>query len=281
MKDSKLLPPCSYQGGKQRVSKQIVDYIFNTVAVDSTTQFFDLCCGSGTITLELISRGINPQNITMLDISSWGAFWKAVGDGTFSYDKFLECADKVPKDKSKIQDYMKLLSKEKVDEYECYQYILLQAASFGGKQIWTADGAWQNTSFRNYWQPTETSKRRSSVNPMMPMVDELCERVKAIVNSCKGINCIHGDIFNALNIIPEENCVIYIDPPYTNTTGYGFNFNLKDFLSELFDKTLCPIFVSEKESVSDEAIRLDFNGDKGAISGSKKGKNEEWLNIYR
>lgn len=63
-----ILPPCSYQGGKQRVSKEIIDYIFETSMIYGNTKFFDLCCGSGVITLELISRGIKPQNITMLDM---------------------------------------------------------------------------------------------------------------------------------------------------------------------------------------------------------------------
>lgn len=279
--NNSLLPPCSYQGGKQRVSKQIVDYIFHTTTVHNDTHFFDLCCGSGTITLEIISRGINPKNITMLDVSSWGSFWETIGNGSFSYDRFVEYANKVPKDKSKIQRYMKLLSKEKVGKDECYKYLLLQASSFGGKQIWVHGDEWQNTSFRNFWKPTETSKRRSPVNPMMPMVDELCQRVKLIVDYCQGVNCIHDDIYSILELIPQENCVIYIDPPYINTTGYGFEFDIHDFLSKLFDNTLCPVFVSEKESISDESIRLTFSGDKGAINGNKKRKNEEWLNVYR
>lgn len=276
-----MLPPCSYQGGKQRVSKEIVDYIFETSMIYDNTRFFDLCCGSGAITLELINRGINPQNIIMLDVSSWGTFWKSIGEGSFLYEKFLTYSDAVPRDKSKIQEYIKALSKENADIDECYKYILLQASSFGGKQIWNENGEWKNTSFRDYWQPTSTSKRKSPVNPMQPMIDVLCERVKIISERCVGVKCVHGDICDILEIIPKENCIIYIDPPYSNTTKYGFDFNLNDFLSELFDKTLSPIFVSEKEKISDEAIRLNFNGAKGGISGNKKCKNEEWLNVYR
>lgn len=281
MKRKVILPPCSYQGGKQRVSKEIIDYIFETSMIYNDTIFFDLCSGSGVITLELINRGINPRNITMLDASSWGTFWESIGQGTFSYEKFLLYADAVPRDKSKIQEHIKTLSKENADVDECYKYILLQASSFGGKQIWNENGEWKNTSFRDYWQPTATSKRRSPVNPMHPMIDVLCERVRIISEKCVGVKCIHDDIWNMLEIIPKENCIIYIDPPYSNTTKYGFDFNLNDFLSELFDKTLSPIFVSEKEKISDEAVRLNFNGAKGGISGNKKCKNEEWLNVFR
>lgn len=277
----KLLPPCSYQGGKQRVSKEIVDYIFTTTIIHDNTKFFDLCSGSGAITLELINRGIALQNITMLDASSWGVFWKAIGEEHFSYEKFLSYAGAVPRDKSKIREHMKTLSSENANMDECYKYILLQAASFGGKQIWNEQGEWKNASFRDYWQPTESSKRRSPVNPMQPMIDIVCERVKNISDRCVGIKCIHDDIWSALEIIPNENCIIYIDPPYQGTTKYGYNFNLNDFLGELFDKTLSPIFVSEKRKISNEAIELNFNGKKGGINGSRKHSNEEWLSVFR
>ncbi len=157
MKQTRILPPCSYQGGKQRVSKEIIDYIFSTTVIYQDTKFFDLCSGSGAITLELISRGIQPQNITMLDISSWGAFWESIGNGKFSYDKFLKYANEVPQDKDKIQSHIKKLSLESANIDECYKYILLQASSFGGKQIWNESGVWKNTSFRDYWQPTATT----------------------------------------------------------------------------------------------------------------------------
>ena len=249
--------------------------------INDNTKFYDLCCGSGAITIELINRGVKPNNIIMLDKSSWGAFWQNIGNGNFDIDKFYNYSQKVPREKEKIQNYILELSKQKVDEDECYVYLLLQASSFGGKQIWNENGEWKNTFFRSYWKPTETSKRRSPVNPMQPMIEELENRIKTISEKCIGINCIHDDIYSVLNMVDNENSVVYIDPPYSGTTRYGFNFNLSDFLSELFNNTLSPILVSEKESISEESVRLNFNGAKGGISGNKKGKNEEWLNIYR
>lgn len=278
----KLASPCAYQGGKQRVSKEIVDIIFEQNLIYNDTKFYDLCCGSGAITIELLNRGINPRNIIMLDISSWGKFWKSIGDGTFSFDKFKEYTDKVPRNKDLIQEYIQKLSKSNANIDEEYKYILLQASSFGGKQIWNENGVWQNTSFRSYWQPTATSKRRSPVNPMQPMIEPLVKRVKDIVDNCKGLACIHNDIYNVIPYIEgKDNCIVYIDPPYSNTTKYGFAFNLEEFLSILFDATLCPIYVSEKENISDDAIQLKFEGSKGGISGVKSGKNEEWLNVFR
>lgn len=278
-----LVSPCSYQGGKQRVAKEIVDYILNTTFLSKDTKFYDLCCGSGAVTVELLNRGVPPENITMCDKSSWGVFWKSIGEGMFDLNKFYKYSKAVPRDKSLIQAHIKELSKTNADVDEEYKYILLQASSFGGKQICKKDGKWQSPSFRNFWQPTETSNRRSVVNPMMPMIDELEKRVKILADNCKGLTCHHKDIYEMLDIIENDKSdkVIYIDPPYTNTSGYAFSFDYSDFLSKLFDVTVAHIFVSEKEKISDEAIQLNFSGAKGGINGNRKNKNEEWLNVYR
>ena len=278
-----LVSPCSYQGGKQRVAKEIVDYILNTTFFSKDTKFYDLCCGSGAVTVELLNRGVPPENITMCDKSSWGVFWKSIGEGIFDLNKFYKYSKAVPRDKSLIQAHIKELSKTNADVDEEYKYILLQASSFGGKQICKKDGKWQSPSFRNFWQPTETSNRRSVVNPMMPMIEELEKRVKILADNCKGLTCYHKDIYEMLDIIKNDKSdkVIYIDPPYTNTSGYAFSFDYSDFLSKLFDVTVAHIFVSEKEKISDEAIQLNFSGAKGGINGNRKNKNEEWLNVYR
>lgn len=280
----KMVSPCSYQGAKQRVAKEIVDYIFNTTQITNDMKIYDLCCGSGAITIELLNRGVSPTQIVMCDKSSWGVFWNSVGKGEFDLNTFYKYSKAVPRDKSKIQAHIKNLSKTSADIDEEYKYILLQAASFGGKQIWNTDGKWQNTSFRDYWQPTATSKRKSPVNPMQPMIEVLENRIEILVKRCKGLTCYHEDIYEMLNIIRNDqaNKIIYIDPPYTNTTGYGFNFDYVDFLKKLSNVTLAHIFVSEKEAISsDEAVRLNFSGAKGGISGNKKQKNEEWLNVFR
>lgn len=277
-----LVSPCSYQGGKQRVAKEIVDYILNTSFSTKDMKFYDLCCGSGAITVELLNRGISADHIVMCDKSSWGVFWKSIGRGTFDLNKFYSYSKEVPRDKSQIQKHMKVLSQTNADIDEEYKYILLQAASFGGKQIWNTEGKWQNTSFRDYWQPTVTSKRRSPVNLMQPMIGVLEKRIEDLVLNCKGLICYHTDVYEMLEVIKNDKTdkIIYIDAPYTNTTGYGFNFDLSDFPSKLFTVTVGYIFVSEKEILTDNAIKLNFFGAKGGISGNKKCKHEEWLNVF-
>lgn len=274
---TELTIPCSYQGGKYRIAKQIVE-IVNQYIKDENTKFYDLCCGSGAMSIELVNQGFCPSNIVMVDNSPWGLFWKQIGDGTFSLDLFRAWIDDVPKDVNRIQSFIKDLSLYPVYKTQTdisYMFLLLQASAFGSKSIWIKDDKWQNCSFRNYWLPTETSSRRSPVNPMMPMPETLFERVADLTVGMDGVNGIWGD---CNDIAIESNSVIYIDPPYSNTTGYGFEFDYMSFISKHRNNNI--ILLSEGRQLSDTAYNLTDRRSKGGISGERKKVNEEWLNIF-
>lgn len=280
--NKKLVPPCSYQGGKQRLAKQIVDIIFEQNEINEYTKFYDLCCGSGAITLELINRGIHPSNMTMVDKGVYGVFWNSVANNEFDLEIFKSEIDKLPELKD-IQKYLQELSNQDVDNDKLvYHYLLLQSGSFGSKQIWIENNRWKNNSFRSYWLPTETSSRRSPVNPMMPMPNTLYDRVKDIVEYLGGsINAINSDI-SKIEWHFDENSIVYIDPPYKNTTGYGNDFDYEEFI--INNWAYVNIYVSEgyKMNSVEDAILLSKGRTKGNISGDvKKKPTEEWLNIYK
>ena len=278
----KLVPPCSYQGGKQRLAKQIVDIIFEQNEINEETKFYDLCCGSGAITLELINRGIHPNNITMVDAGVYGAFWNSIANDEFDMDIFKQEINKLPSI-DKIQSHLQSLSNLEVDmDLLVYHYLLLQSGSFGSKQIWIEDNKWKNNSFRSYWTPTETSSRRSPVNPMMPMPNTLFDRVKNIVDYMAGsINAINSDI-SKIEWHFDKNSIVYIDPPYKNTTKYGFDFDYEEFI--INNWAYVNIYVSEgyKMDSVEDAILLSKGRTKGSISGNvKKKPTEEWLNVFK
>jgi len=278
IKEKILVPPCAYQGGKQRVAKDIIDRMFMETKYDEDTQFYDLCCGSGAISLELVNRGIYPNNIHMVDKSPWGLFWKQIGDTTFSTEMFQNWINSVPKDVSKIQEYIKGLSQVHVYNTQLdisYIFLLLQASAFGSKSIWIENEKWQNCSFRNYWLPTETSSRRSPVNPMMPMPNTLLERTEELSLEMEGVNGYYDYIEN-INI--KNNSIIYIDPPYDKTTKYGYEFDYMKFINTYKSKNI--IFLSEGRKLSDNAYLISSGREKGGISGERKVAHEEWLNIF-
>ena len=288
LKSDILEIPCSYQGGKQRLAKQIVDILYKENNINDDTKFFDLCCGSGAISLELINRGFNPNNITMIDNGCFGQFWQDIANGEFDLDIFKREIENLP-NLENIQSYLKKLSDLPVDEDKMvYHYRLLQAGAFGSKQIWIENNRWKNNTFRSYWLPTETSNRRSPVNPMMPMPNTLYNRVESIVKQLSGsIIASRESVFDAVYRIDEErnkgnkNIIIYIDPPYANTTGYKETFDIYSLEGQIWSTS--PIYISEgyKMQGASESYLLSVGRTKGNISGeAKKKPTEEWLNRF-
>lgn len=276
---SQMRVPCAFQGGKQRVAAQIVDRLLDA-APGPDSRFYDLCCGSGAVSIELVNRGVDPSHIWMLDISSWGSFWSAIGSGTFNMDFFDQVLSELPCDKRDFKAYMSALSTLPVGEHEAELYPVLQACSFGGKQIWRKGERWANTCFRDYWEPTATSIRRSPANPMQPSPIELRRRIDVLVNGMKGVTGINMDIMTLLKEPLPSNAVVYIDPPYQSTTGYAFTFDITSFINRFREVNQVPLFISEGIPLSENALMLTFGGAKGGISGIRKGKHEEWLSRF-
>jgi hypothetical protein len=222
----------------------------------------------------------------MIDINIFGLFYEYVSKNKFDLNIFKEEIDKLP-DKEYIQLYLKQLSDLPIDEEKLvYQYLLLQAGSFGSKQIYIKDNKWKNNTFRNYWQPTKSSNRKSPVNPMMPMPDTLFERVENIVNKLSGkIVAYNDDIFNILNIFSnlDNNVIIYIDPPYSNTTKYKDSFDVYELIDKLKNINDFTIYISEGVELNNakNTYLLSRGRTKGNISGNVTKKPvEEWLNKF-
>ncbi|MDA1347803.1 MAG: hypothetical protein O3A47_02915 [Chloroflexi bacterium] len=276
---SLLRVPCSYQGGKQRVAAQIVSHLLKA-APGPNSRFYDLCCGSGAVSIELVNRGVDPSRIWMLDISSWGTFWSAIGSGTFNMDAFDQFLSDLPSDKRDFKAYMSALSALPVGDHEVELYPLLQACSFGGKQIWRNGERWANACFRDYWEPTATSIRRSHANPMQPSPTELRRRIDALVNGMRGVTCLNMDIMTAPSAPISNNAVVYVDPPYQSTTRYAFRFDVTSFINRFREVNQVPLFVSEGIPLNDNALMLKFGGANGGISGIRKVKHQEWLSRF-
>lgn len=285
MSDIKLVPPCAYQGGKQRLAKDIVDIILKDnpclLDEDDNTLFYDICCGSGAISIEMVNRRVNPLKIVMVDASPWGLFWQRIGDGTFSTEVFKFYIDDIPKDITKIKDYAKEMLKRQANDglfdNMVYKFLILQACAFGSTATWVENNQWKKAGgLRDYWLPTETSNRKSPVNPMMPMPQTLFERVENISFKMDGIKGYYEDV-NDVKI--KENSILYIDPPYDKTCKYGYDFDYMEYVNKINKNNM--VYLSEGKQLTNTAICLSKGRNKGGINGNKiKKANEEWLNIF-
>lgn len=282
----KLKPPCSYQGGKIRLAPDIIDIIFKECKIDNNTIFYDLCCGSGAFSVELINKGINPKNIVMIDAGCMGAFYEMVSKNKFNLDNFEKTIKNIPSTEN-ICQHLTNLSKNEPKENYIYDYLIMQAGAFGSKQIWIDNNKWMNCSFREYWKPTQNSKRKTPVNPMMPMPEELFIRVKNIVEIMGGkITAHHGYVQNYFdwyfNYDSPKNAVVYLDPPYKGRSNYKYNIDITDVIANIWNDI--PIFISEGYDIekSEKSWLLSEGRTKGNMNGNTNKKpTEEWLNLFR
>jgi len=287
-----LEPPVTYQGGKTRIADAIADLLLGELGCRDV---FDLCCGCGAVSLALVRKGLDPRRLTMVDVGPWGRFWEMVGAESFDTICLREFADVLPKDPRQIRMALEAISKaDASDRFSIYTFLLLQAGSFGGKPV-SADGKkWVVHGFRDYWEPTATSSRRSPVNPMMPMPETLVARVEEIVSRMRGVigrQKSMGDV-----VIPRDS-LVYIDPPYDGLTagyakeraewraslgsfGRGAIFDVAEFARELAAKG-STVLVSEAKPLGEEAIKVAGPRAKGGVSGRRGKSHEEWVTWFR
>jgi site-specific DNA-adenine methylase len=273
----KMKPPVSYQGGKQKIATKIVDAI---CPISKDVKFYDLCCGSGAISLELVKRGFPANNVTMVDSGPWGLFWEAIGNGSFDLDKMQAYCNLVPKNRYDIKPFIRELSKTAVNTDAVYIFLLLQACAFGGSAIGIRQGKWVfSAGWRDFWQPTLISNHQSCVNPMMPMPDTIMHRLKIIVPTmleATGL-CEKIEIVSV-----ASDSVVYIDPPYASVTGYCGDTvdDVNKYASSLGGLT----YVSEGCQLPSATryILVSEKQSKGGINGSRSSVyvSKEWLNIY-
>lgn len=265
---AKLTVPFAYQGGKRRLAAKILDII--QPAADES--FYDLCCGSGAVSIELVKRRFPVHRLIMVDVGLWGLFWEMVGAGRFDLQTFAEYCREVPKNAQQIPSFLSTLAEQPPDSNKVYIYLLLQAGAFGGKQIYEDGRTWRNCFFRDVWIPSKTSVRRQLVNPMI-MAATLLERVKIICERMLGVTGIQADI---KRITPKAGAIVYIDPPYTETTGYAYTFDAAAYAGNMQNRC----FVSEGRALSRTAFLLSTRPGKGGISGKRKVKHVEYLSAF-
>jgi hypothetical protein len=290
--------PVSYQGGKSRIADAIADLILRERAQafrldDPPSDVFDLCCGSGAVSIALVKKGLLPELITMVDAGPWGLFWREVGCGTFDLDFFKDIAASVPKNPKLICDYMEATCARRVQEDRLvYDFLCLQAASFGSKPITirTHDKAtgmqtapmWEHSGFRDFWEPTKTSKRRSHVNPMMPMPDTIVERMAEIVVHMRGVKGCQDD---AKYVTTTPKATVYCDPPYSggSMAGYGCYFFDPVARVKALTATGRTVLVSEQKALrgGTTSVKIADPRMKGGISGKRQASHPEWVTIFR
>lgn len=241
-------------GGKQRLAKEIVDLIEPW----KYPRFYDVCCGSGGIALEALSRGCA---VTMIDSGPWGAWWAHLP--WFDLEIFDQVVASMPSEKE-IKPWLEALATQTPDELWPYHFLLLQAGSFGSKPVDMSRVSWSHPGFRK-------SDGTSQHATLVPSVGVMRSRLVGCLNRR---DLIEAHWIEAERFVFEQGSLVYVDPPYSRATDYNGHCVDLDRLAPH-----CDVFVSECVPLGDLALQLNHSS-KRRFSGPKKSR-EEWLTLVR
>ena len=120
---------CRFRGQKTRFAREILD----RMKVTPTTRLWDVCAGTASIALRAAADGVPARNITIVEKGSWGMFWDRLLNGPFDFDRFSWWLRKIPKDQTKVSDFLKaLFGKTCADSDAPYVFFILASGSYQG-----------------------------------------------------------------------------------------------------------------------------------------------------
>ena len=261
-----LPPPVSYQGGKRRQAPEIVRHM----ALDSETPFVELCCGSGAVSLELISRGHNPAKITMVDAGPWGDVWRLVGAGEFDLRTLEEVGAallKMGKHSPAIPDTLAEMARlfPPTHRHGPYAFLFLQSGVFGRKAVGVRDGLWTRCNFS---APGDLKHP-----PLIPEPEVIVRRMQRICRRLDGVCGLRADV---RSIGVAAGSAVYLDPPYAGTTGYGHDV---EAVALAVGWAPSPVYVSERVALSSTARLLRERVASG-LSGASSAISAEYLSLF-
>ena len=260
-----LRAPFQYQGGKHRFAPLIVPYLLG--AASPGAHFIDAFSGSGSVTWALINAGIEPNRITMIEGSIFGALWAALAADRFDLGAFLGegeiLAAEHDRHKGGALEYLKKRIATVRTTSEAMTLLpYVQAATYGGRQAVFTEGQGFKGSLYPY--------RENRVS-FAPWPEKVTARILAIAGAFRRLGgplvvnatVTPGGLRDALNAFPGP-AVAYLDPPYVGTAGYSHGFEWRDFLSA---PVRCPVFVSEYAEAGHSIPLAETT--KGGIQGGR------------
>lgn len=201
--------------------------------------FYDLCCGTGAITLRLLSpfaeslpmmgrkadfatsildlmdlRGVRPDRIVMADCGPWGEFWRVVAES----QRGEAVARVIEGFAGDGDDLFAVLSIEAPPHDSiafAAAFACLQTANASGRAVQVSDQRWKTHGYAHL-----TDSARDKGFPERLRKRQVADRVRSFAGldwpPTRVITC---DLRYA-QIEPEFGDVVVVDPPYKGTTGY-------------------------------------------------------------
>lgn len=275
-----------YQGSKKKISKKIVEIIKQNFGTNKPV--YDIFGGGGAITAECMLNGLD-VHYNDLDKAITNMFQKVVSEDRnylktliVSREEFFEIREKENKT---VDDNLKLLvnsfgdnrinylySKEMSDiKYNLAVEIIKMHNTFDNyrktETYLKAKNAFKDQTYKTLMHPLERMQQIQKLQQL--------ERIQQL-GQVKPTNLDYKE-FSMV-----ENSILYLDPPYENTTlkGYSINeFHSQAFYDWAYDMSKNNIVLISSYEISDERFECvyEFKTASSTFAPSKKGAKIEKL----
>lgn len=222
-----LRPPASYQGSKRLQGPRIAQEIL-AGGLPPTGRVYDLCCGSGCVSLALVDAGVPASRLVMVDAGPWADVYASIGRGTFPMATLLAIVQRLPRTRGDQPEFLRHLKDLQLSAHgRLAAFVVLQAGSFAGMAVTEVDGMYRAPGF----------------SFKMGMLSQTYDRVARLQRRLRGLTALRCPVSE----VPlDDAAIVYVDPPYEGTTGYrGLTVDLPDIVR----RAPCPVYISEARVV--------------------------------
>ena len=253
-----------YQGSKKKISKKIVEIIKQNFGTEKP--IYDIFGGGGAITAECLLNGLE-VHYNDLDRTITGMFQRVLAtDREFlktlivSRDEFFKIREKENKT---IDDELKLLINSFGNDRKTYLYseefsdLKYNLAIEIIKNHDTFDGYKKTDTYKNAYRPFDVGKeKKNQVLQQFNRLQQLqqLERVQRLERP-EATNLDYTEFSDI------ENAILYLDPPYENTTLTGYSidsFNSRAFYDWAYEMSKKNIVLISSYEISDERFECVY-----------------------
>ena len=277
-----------YQGSKKKISKKIVEIIKQNFGTDKP--IYDIFGGGGAITAECMLNGLD-VHYNDLDETVTSMFQKVVSEDRdylktllVSRDEFFKIRDKENKT---VDDELKLL----VNSFGNNRKNYLYSEEFSDlkhnlvteiiKNHDTFDGYKKTETYKNAYRPFDVGKeKKNQVLQQLKPLQQL-ERLQQL-QRLQQLSHIEATNLDYTEFSDIENAILYLDPPYQNTTldSYSISeFDSQSFYDWAYEMSKKNIVLISSYEIPDERFGCvyEFKSARSTLSSGLRGKRTEKL----